>query len=687
MRKRFVYALAMTLLAMQIVAAQQVPVTDFSKSVVVNAQDALTRLGYDIGTSDGQWGRRSREALNKVRAENGLPPADTLSGSSIALLHRLAPGPMTLPHPGILISDPVARRAWLMDEANAAVSKSQCPTRVGDSMPIRLASPVEVVQPPKLDSGAVLAKDDWYSPVIGRFVAADNYCLTGTDKACEAIIDTIGRWADADALRLKNPHGYRVEAEIPRWISNIVLRKMIVSYMVAKPLTPPDALRDASILDWFKRRIDENYFIIPDDKKISDPNSWRRQNHAVAAAQVPMLFGILSGDRSMLQPALDLRQGVLAAMRDDGSIPAEARRGGRWFHYSVVALGQLLAVGEWAAVQGIDVYADDANELQSVQNGIKFLFDGLQDFDVAIPYAKENHAAGESNNYKIPNVGSWMFGWLPAYRERFGNDANMQRIASQTVDPDMCSADALADPEKLHDPQFCTRDNVDRLTLADLILTQYPEPSPHMGYSAGCMQGSLPWNALVGKDGAPEWQLASLPFADMPDVLPEVPKPAFEVRAWQSQSLDSGTWINTLIGADLVGAPKGEAYVGFSIMGTYATRYKSFPELELRIDHELKGSTTALEACGMKVETLDDGRKFPVLSFRREDDTLVIKNAECALQELPKPAARMSRFILSSMQDIAIGMLVDGSISSLSSPYLADFMTRVARGEIRLQSR
>jgi hypothetical protein len=668
-------------------SAQQVPVTDFTTSVTVNAQDALTRLGYDIGASDGQWGRRSREALNALRAENGLPPADNLTGSSVALLHKLSPGPMTLPHPGMLVNDVAARRAWLMDEANAEVAKSQCPFGVGDSLPLGQLAPVEIVPTPKLTGGSVWAEDDWYSPFLGRMTAHDNRCMRGNEQACEVIIDTIGKWADVDALRLRNPRGYKVDAEIPRWISNIILRKMMASYMIARPLTPPDALQDARILDWFKRRVDQNYFMIPDDKKFSDPDSFRRQNHAMAAAQMVMMFGILSGDRSMVQPALDVRKGVLEAMREDGSIPAEARRGARWYMYSTIALGHLVAMGEWAAAQGIDTYAGDIDEEHSLQNGIRFLFDGLGDFDVAVPYAKANHGAGESSNFRVPNISGWMFAWIPAYRERFGEDALMQRLATQTVDPRMCGPDALADKEKLHDARFCSREAVPALTLADLIITQRPEPTSHMGYSAGCLQGTMTWSDLVKTASVPEEHLAELPFAVQSETAGTLPKPKFQVHGWQSQSLDEGKRINTMLGADVVGAPDGEGYVGFSIIGTYAENRKNFLMLDLQIDAEITGPTDALKACGMKINTIDDGRKFPVLSFIREDDTLVIKNTQCKLDALPKRAARMSRFILASMQDIGIGFVANGTISAITSPYVAEFIERIARGEITIVSR
>ena len=87
----------------------------YTTATVTAAQEALTRLGYDVGAADGKWGKAARKAMNDLRAKNGLPSADTFTGSSLELVHRLSPGATTLPHPGIVITDPVARRTFIQD--------------------------------------------------------------------------------------------------------------------------------------------------------------------------------------------------------------------------------------------------------------------------------------------------------------------------------------------------------------------------------------------------------------------------------------------------------------------------------------------------------------------------------------------------------------------------------------------
>jgi hypothetical protein len=50
-------------------------------------QSALTLLGYDLGTVDGVFGPRSRDALAQFQADNGLPATGEIDESTIALLY------------------------------------------------------------------------------------------------------------------------------------------------------------------------------------------------------------------------------------------------------------------------------------------------------------------------------------------------------------------------------------------------------------------------------------------------------------------------------------------------------------------------------------------------------------------------------------------------------------------------
>src|SRR5262245_52143514 len=71
----------------------------YAKPTIQTAEEALVRLGYQVGKPDGVWDAKTEGAMNALRAANGLPPAKGFSGSSLALLHKLSPGGQTLPHP------------------------------------------------------------------------------------------------------------------------------------------------------------------------------------------------------------------------------------------------------------------------------------------------------------------------------------------------------------------------------------------------------------------------------------------------------------------------------------------------------------------------------------------------------------------------------------------------------------
>ena len=122
----------------------------YQGATIVAAQEALARLSYDIGKPDGKWSAKTRDALNDLRAKNGLPPADTFTGSSLALIHRLSPGATTLPHPGLIVTDVVARRAFLNLGKNRMMTNLLCLREYGTEPRLNLITaasvPVKVVK-------------------------------------------------------------------------------------------------------------------------------------------------------------------------------------------------------------------------------------------------------------------------------------------------------------------------------------------------------------------------------------------------------------------------------------------------------------------------------------------------------------------------------------------------------------
>ncbi len=61
-----------------------------TRETLRSAQKQLRELGFRPGPADGIWGRRTRAALNELRAKHNLPPVDRYGKSSAALLERLS---------------------------------------------------------------------------------------------------------------------------------------------------------------------------------------------------------------------------------------------------------------------------------------------------------------------------------------------------------------------------------------------------------------------------------------------------------------------------------------------------------------------------------------------------------------------------------------------------------------------
>ncbi len=449
-----------------------------AKRTVTAAQEALVRLGYDPGLVDGQWGGKTREAMNALRSANGLPPAQDFVGSSLALVHRLSPGETTFPKPGFFIADPVARAKVL--QSDDQLRKRQCPSHVGQGLLPEQMEPVAKISPFPTPDGYIDKDADWFSRIMEGLVAAQDNCLAGVENACRAVVDMAQRWAEADAIRPGTRPGTGV-FENMAWVANALMRNVILAYGLARQFEPVDPVKEAAVLDWLKRRIDD--YQVDGFRRLSN-------NHAMAHGLALLSFGVLVGDRTMAEPALEVWRNALDSMRKDGSLPDETERGARWAHYTSIQIGQLLTTAELAEGQDIDLYAT-APQGRSIQQAVAFWLAALQDFDLASPYAKANVGPGPSRDYRIPEFKEFSSGWLPAYQAEFGDDDNIVAMRSAVLDSRFCS-DRAMDEGKLQ-PNFMCHGPDTVLPMSVTLVMMRPQPISHMGYPAGCLQGTRPW--------------------------------------------------------------------------------------------------------------------------------------------------------------------------------------------------
>jgi hypothetical protein len=464
----------------------------YQKPTVAAAQEALTRLGYDVGEVDGLWGSKTRAALNELRLQNGLAPADDFVGSSLALIHRLSPGETTLPNPGIVVADAGERRAFLSLPENRVNAANWCPAKV-DEVPslaeLLEQDPVAVVSTSAGPKNYISHGDDWMTPIAQTVLGAHNRCIAGDDGRCEDIIRLLSDWAAADALEPAISPRASGEFDNISWMANSLLRSFIFAYADARQLVPVDPAEEAVVLDWLKRRIDQYNYIHSAGHGPGSIRYTEASNHALAAMMPGMAFGALVGDRSMMEGAFETWQLALSEMRPDGSLPTETKRGARSLQYSNFQLAQLISTAEVAQAQGIDLYGQASPE-QSIPKAVDFLLDAYEDFDVVAGYAEVNEGS-PSDDYTIPYIIQMHFGWMPAYYEQFGADENIDRMSTMMIDPRICSPEAEDENKLSGADRICAGDEpVPFHKVLDLGGGSVGEAANYfMGYPAQCLQG------------------------------------------------------------------------------------------------------------------------------------------------------------------------------------------------------
>lgn len=465
----------------------------YEARTVETVQEALVRLGYDPGPIDGQWGGKARAATNALREANGLPPTKELAGSSLELVHRLSPGETTLPHPGILITDPAERRLALPGLNGTDPAYYLCQPRVGDGERIEdviAGGPIAEAKATVSGRGYITRNDDWFTPIAHAVTGAHNLCIAGNDNACTNITTLMADWAAADALKSGVKRSSVREFDDTSWAANTVLRSLIFAYADARRLTPLSPEGDATVLDWLKRRVDEFHHIEPSGNKAGSIYFAEASNHALANMMPAAAFGAMVGDRSMMEPALERYRLVLSELRPDGSMPTEAKRGARALHYTNFQIGQLLSTAALLQAQQIDPSGPEAADGKTIPRAVSFALDAYENFDLLKPYAKTNEGPGPSEDYTIPYVKPFHLGWVPAYVALFGEDENRQRMSTLAIDARICS-DRAEEEEKLPNGvcgQLGPQPPLERVGAlwgtADLV---------NMGYSAACLQGDGSW--------------------------------------------------------------------------------------------------------------------------------------------------------------------------------------------------
>jgi poly(beta-D-mannuronate) lyase len=205
---------------------------------------------------------------------------------------------------------------------------------------------------------------------LGQYAgaAADAYLSKGSRAAARCLYSLLDTAARAEAWTGKMPGFSGV------YMQNWLLSGTAIPYLKVRRSGAGSPEQDAAIQKWFKRLADRvtGYFDAQVKRKGSD--GWN--NHLYWAGLAVAAEGIADDDREGFNWGLVAYHMGVDAIQPDGSLKAEMSRGQMALHYHLYSVGPLIMLAEFAAANGLDLYAEDNGAIHRL---VKFCVAGLED--------------------------------------------------------------------------------------------------------------------------------------------------------------------------------------------------------------------------------------------------------------------------------------------------------------------
>ena len=85
---------------------------------------------------------------------------------------------------------------------------------------------------------------------------------------------------------------------------------------------------------------------------------WRLDNKKYQYGAILAAYGHTTGNAALMARSQSIYRGAIGGMRGDGSLPTDSERGGSALHYSNAAIANLVAIAEFNAAVGVDLYSE-----------------------------------------------------------------------------------------------------------------------------------------------------------------------------------------------------------------------------------------------------------------------------------------------------------------------------------------
>jgi poly(beta-D-mannuronate) lyase len=319
--------------------------------------------------------------------------------------------PPRVTQPGEVLIDRQARHQALA-EMPAAERERWCALRTA-------AGPPPLPGLRALPTGPDNAGEPFALAVMDDAAAA----LAGDRKAVAALARLLDQWAQADALaRIEQPTANTFYA------LDRTLLPTIVAFSIIRDDPQVDPEARARIQGWLGRLVQ-----LRPPPRAGEMTA--QNNHHYLRGSVEAAWGALVSDDAWFGHGLAAYRDAIAAMRPDGSLPLETRRGARALWYQRHAIASLVVIAEIAARQGVDLYgyAVDGRDLHQA---LRFLVDAIDVPSRVWPYAVVNDRPGGQPDYRQQDLGFLVtrghgrhyMAWAEIYLARFPGRPESRRL-------------------------------------------------------------------------------------------------------------------------------------------------------------------------------------------------------------------------------------------------------------------
>jgi poly(beta-D-mannuronate) lyase len=234
-----------------------------------------------------------------------------------------------------------------------------------------------------------------------RITAGMNqYVATGSHAEAQCALDQLNAWAKANTLMNYDPH---VNGDSQSWFQaewTLCSAGVTLSILVNDTALPLPELKSVALwLDTAARKL------IGFDKPGPGNNHhyWR----ALAATSI----GVVCSDDTLFQFGVETFHQAVGQIDKNGAFPLEMERHERSTHYQGFALQPLVLIAEFAASQGVDLYAYTANGHQ-LRDAIIFFGKIVDDPSLITPYTTDP---------QLKEFGQDEFAPYTFYTARFGD--------------------------------------------------------------------------------------------------------------------------------------------------------------------------------------------------------------------------------------------------------------------------